>query len=576
MQRYFPVLDWLSRYTKADFPRDLGAGLSVGILLVPQGMAYAMIAGLPPVYGLYASLFPLLIYAIFGTSRHLGIGPVAMDSLLVAAGLGIIGASGPEEYILLAIALAFFVGSLQFVLGLLRMGFLVNFLSRPVISGFISAAALIIILSQLKHLFGTKIAESNKVYELIINAFEALPNIQAFDFLIGLAGILLIILLRKWNRKFPGILLVVVLGILASFLLDLESKGVRLVGAIPMGLPSFAVPEINLELILKLWPIALTLAMIGYLEAVSIGKGIEDKSNEDRLDANQELRALGLSNMLGSFFQSYPVTASFSRSALLFDAGARSNLAGLISGLVVVVTLLFLTPVFYYLPKAVLASIIMVTVFRLIDVAYARSLWFRRRDEFFILLGTFLLTLFIGITEGILVGVLLSLLLMLYRTSKPHFAVLENIKGTDYYRNVTRFPEDQDIREDLLIVRFDDQLYFGNCNFFKKQLLRYVKEKGPSLKAVILNAEPINYIDSTATRMLLKTITKLREEGKEFYITGAIGPLRDIIFDSDLKEVIPKSHLFVRIVEAVAYHDGKEALSPIQKKVMQQTKRSGN
>ncbi len=576
MQRYFPVLDWLSRYTKADFPRDLGAGLSVGILLVPQGMAYAMIAGLPPVYGLYASLFPLLVYAFFGTSRHLGIGPVAMDSLLVAAGLGILGASGPEEYILLAIALAFFVGSIQFVLGLLRMGFLVNFLSRPVISGFISAAALIIVLSQLKHLFGTNIPESNRIYELIINAFKALPDVQLFDFLIGFVGILIIVLMRRWIPRFPGILLVVVLGILSAFVFDLEARGVRLVGAIPMGLPSFSVPDLNVDLVVKLWPIALTLAMIGYLEAISIGKGIEDKSNEDRLDANQELRALGLSNMFGSFFQSYPVTASFSRSALLYDSGARSNLSGLISGAVVVVTLLFLTPVFYYLPKAVLASIIMVTVFRLIDVAYARSLWFRRRDEFFILLGTFLLTLFIGITEGILIGVLLSLLLMLHRTSNPHFAVLENIKGTDYYRNVDRFSEDQHVRADLLIVRFDDQLYFGNCSFFKKQLFKYAKEKGPALKAVILNAEPINYIDSTAAKMLYKTISKLKDEGKEFYITGAIGPLRDIIFSSNLKEVIPKTHLFVRIVEAVAFYDGKESLSPIQKKVSQQTKRPGN
>ncbi|MCX2720621.1 SulP family inorganic anion transporter [Lentiprolixibacter aurantiacus] len=576
MQGFLPVLDWISRYTRADIPRDLGAGLSVGILLVPQGMAYAMIAGLPPVYGLYASLFPLLVYTFFGTSRYLGIGPVAMDSLLVAAGLGIIGASSPAEYIALAIALAFFVGAIQLVLGLLRMGFLVNFLSRPVISGFISAAALIIMLSQLKHLFGAKIAESNRIYELIINAFEALPHIQPIDFTIGLLGILIIILIRKWNPRFPGILLVVVLGISAAFLFNLEAKGVRLVGAIPMGLPGFSMPELNVELVEKLWPIALTLAMIGYLEAVSIAKGIEDKSNEDRLDANQELRALGLSNMIGSFFQSYPVTASFSRSALLYDAGARSNLSGLISGLVVVATLLFLTPVFYFLPKAVLASIIMVTVFRLIDVAYARILWFRRRDEFFILVGTFLLTLFVGITEGILIGVLLSLVLMLHRTSKPHFAILENIRGTDYYRNVDRFSEDQHIREDLLIIRFDDQLYFGNCSFFKRQLFKYVKEKGPALKAVILNAEPINYIDSTATQMLLKAITKLREEGREFYITGAIGPLRDIIFNSELINVIPKSHLFVRIVEAVAYFDGKEALSPIQKKVTQQTKKSGN
>ncbi len=572
MQGYFPVLDWLSRYTKADFPSDLGAGLSVGVLLVPQAMAYAMIAGLPPVYGLYAALFPILIYTLFGTSRYLGIGPVAMDSLLVAAGLGMIGANSPAEYISLAIGLAFLVGAIQLILGILQMGFLVNFLSRPVISGFISAAAVIIILSQLKHLFGVDFQNSNRIYELVFNAAEAVPSIQVYDFIIGIIGIALIVLLQKWKPKFPGILLVVVLGILSAYLFNLESKGVSLVGRIPTGLPIWTIPEVNLDIVLKLWPIALTLALIGYLEAISIGKGIEERNNEDHMDANQELRALGLSNLFGSFFQSYPVTASFSRSALLNATGAKSNIAGLISGILVVVTLLFLTPVFYFLPKAILASIIMVTVFKLIEVSYARTLWLVRRDEFYILMGTFLITLIIGITQGILVGVLLSLLLMVYRTSKPHFAVLANIKGTDYYRNVDRFSDDIEVRPDLLIIRFDAQLYFGNASYFKRRLLRYVDKKGPDLKGVVLNAEAINYIDSTATRMLVKTILKLKERGLEFYITGAIGPIRDIVFSSDIIEVVPKTHMFVRIMEAVAYHDQQESPSPMREKVVQQRK----
>ena len=405
-----------------------------------------------------------------------------------------------------------------------------------------------------------------------MNAVDAIPSIQIYDLIIGLLGIILIVLLRKWKPRFPGILLAVVLGMLSAYVFDLESKGVKLVGQIPTGVPIWAVPEVDLNIVLKLWPIALTLALIGYLEAISIGKGIEEKNNEDHIDANQELRALGLSNLLGSFFQSYPVTASFSRSALLNETGARSNIAGLISGILVVVTLLFLTPVFYFLPKAILASIIMVTVFRLIEVSYARSLWFLRRDEFYILMGTFVITLFIGITQGILVGALLSLLLMVYRTSKPHFAVLANIKGTDYYRNVDRFSEDIDVRPDLLIIRFDAQLYFGNATYFKRRLLRYVDKKGPGLKGVILNAEAINYIDSTATRMLVKTIIKLKERGLDFYITGAIGPIRDIVFSSDIIDVVPKTHLFVRIMEAVAYHDQQESPSPMREKVVQQRK----
>ncbi|MBT8322574.1 MAG: STAS domain-containing protein, partial [Eudoraea sp.] len=463
----------------------------------------------------------------------------------------------------------------QLILGILQMGFLVNFLSKPVISGFISAAALIIILSQLKHLFGVDIENSNRIYELLTNAVEAFPRIQVYDFIIGVIGIMLIVILRKWKPKFPGILLVVVLGILSAYLFNLEALGVSLVGKIPIGLPVWDVPKVSLDIVLKLWPIALTLALIGYLEAISIGKGIEEKNNEDRIDANQELRALGLSNLLGSFFQSYPVTASFSRSALLNETGSRSNIAGLISGILVVLTLLFLTPVFYFLPKAILASIIMVTVFKLIEVSYARTLWFLRRDEFYILLGTFIITLFIGITQGILVGVLLSLLLMVYRTSKPHFAVLANIKGTDYYRNVDRFSEDIEVRPDLLIIRFDAQLYFANAAYFKRRLLRYIDKKGPELKGVILNAEAINYMDSTATRMLVKTISKLRERGLDFYITGAIGPIRDIVFSSDIIEVVPKTHLFVRIMEAVAYHDQQESPSPMREKVVQQRKGPG-
>ena len=570
MQKFLPFLQWLPNYKSTFFRKDLVAGLTVAIVLIPQAMAYAMIAGLPPVYGLYASLFPLLIYAFLGTSKHLGIGPVAIDSLLVAAGLGTLAIAGIENYISMAIFLAFTVGTMQLLLGLFRMGFLVNFLSKPVINGFTTGAVIIIIFSQVKHLLGTAIKNSSKFHELAINVLNGLGQTNLYDFAIGFAGILLIVLLKKWDRRIPAILIAVIFGILAVRLLDLEASGVELVGAVPTGLPFFQVPEITLANLLSIWPIALTIALVGYLEAISIGRAIEERNNEDRIDANQELVALGMSNVVGSFFQSYPVTASFSRSAINDASDVKSNISGFITMLLVVLTLLFLTPLFYYLPKAILASIIMVSVFGLIDKEYPKTLWKSRKDEFLIWSLTLLLTLFVGIPQGILIGVLLSLLLMVFRTSKPHFAVLGNIKNSDYYKNVNRFDEEVIVRNDLLIVRFDSQLYFGNKNYFKKELFKQIDLKGNQLKGVILNAEAINYIDSSAADMLIKVINEIHDRGLQFIIAGAIGPTRDIIFSSGIIDALHKDYLFVRTKEAVDFFDDPKAVSLLRDVVAHQ------
>lgn len=576
MQKFFPFLQWLTNYKKTNFSKDLVAGLTVGIVLIPQGMAYAMIAGLPPVYGLYASIFPLLVYMFLGTSKNVVVGPVAMDSLLVAAGLGALAISGIENYITMAIFLAFMVGAIQLFLGISRMGFLVNFLSKPVISGFTSAAALIIIFSQLKHLLGAPIERSNKFHQLILNAFEKVAETNLIDFAIGFIGILIIVGLKKWSKKIPSILLVVILGILAVYFLNLEAYGVKVVGAIPTGLPSFQVPNITLENTLNIWPIALTLALVGYLETISIGKALEEKEGKETIDANQELVALGTSNIVGSFFQSYGSTASFSRSAINFESGVKTNLAAIFAVILVVLTLLFLTPLFYFLPNAVLASIIMVSVFKLIDLSYAKNLWNNRKDEFVVLVVTFLITLFIGIPQGILIGVLFSLLLMVYRTSNPHFAVLENIEGSEYYKNVKRFGDEIVSRDDLLIVRFDAQLYFGNADFFKRQIFREIDDKGKDLKGVILNAEAINYIDSSSAQMLKKVITEIHNRDLQFYIAGAIGPTRDIIFSSGIIKELRKEHLFVKTKDAVAYFENPGCLSDLQEKVAYQNRIHGN
>ena len=567
MQRIFPFLQWLPTYKKGWFTQDLVAGLTVGILLVPQGMAYAMIAGMPPVYGLYAALVPILVYAFLGTSRQLAIGPVAMDSLLVAAGLGTLALTGVENYISMALLLAFMVGVIQFLLGLLRMGFLVRFISRPVISGFTSAAALIIIFSQLKHFFGVDIPTSDRFHKSVINVFMAIPESNIYDLMIGVGGMVLILLFKWWNKRIPAILVVVVLGILAVYFFKLDASGVHIIGEVPDGLPSFSLPEFSWSKLKGLFSIAIALALIGYTEAIGIGKAIEEKNNTTYIDANKELLALGSANIIGSFFQSYLASASFSRSAVNDSEGGKTQIAALISMLIVLLTLLFFTQLFFFLPKAALASIIMVSVVGLIDISYPKVLWQFRKDEFIVVLATFVFTLSIGLPEGILLGVLLSLLFMLYRTSKPHFAVLGNLKGSEYYRNVDRFGGDIDLRPDLLVVRFDSQLYFGNKDYFEKQLFRCIDAKGNGLKGVILNAEPITYIDSTAVIMLANAIHKIQMRDIKFFVAGAIGPTRDIIFKSRIIDVLPDEHLFERTKEAVDYFDNPNSLTQVGVKI---------
>lgn len=553
--------------------KDLIAGFTVGIVLVPQGMAYAMIAGLPPVYGLYTALIPVLAYVFLGTSRKVAMGPVAMDSLLVAAALGSFAVSSLSDYIGLAVVLVLIVGATQFLLGILRMGFLVNFLSKPVISGFTSAAAIIIIVSQFKHLLGINVPNSNHFHEILSLTVQEIGNTNPFDLGLGVLGILIIFGFKRWKKSFPAVLLVVVLGIMAVYFFQLDSFGMKLVGEVSKGLPTFEVPKITFENLNSLWPMGVALALVGYLETISIGKALEEKSGEETIEPNQELIALGMSNMLGSFFQAYASTASFSRSAINQESGAKTNLAGLFSVILVVLTLLFFTPVFRFLPNTVLASIIMVSVFGLIDFKYAKYLWADRKDEFAVLSVTFLVTIFIGITQGIVVGVLLSLLLMVYRTSKPHFAELGNLKGSDYYKNINRFNDEVEIRKDLLIVRFDSQLYFGNSGYFKKKLLKQIKGKGTDLKAVILNAEAITYIDATGADVLSKLIHEIHEMGLQFYIVGAIGPIRDIIFTTSIINELQKEFLFVTTKEAVDYIDKALQLSSIGAKVAHENRK---
>lgn len=554
LKNYLPILDWTKNYSNKHLKGDISAGLTVGVMLIPQGMAYAMIAGLPPIYGLYASTIPLIIYAIFGTSRQLAVGPVAMVSLLTAAGIGAIAEGGTETYLALAILLAFLVGGIQFLLGAFRLGFLVNFLSHPVISGFTSAAALIIGLSQLKHLLGIDLARSHHVHEIIIQAAENIGSIHWITLGIGLGGIVLILIAKRINKSIPGPLLAVIFGILLVFGFGLTSTGVKIVGSVPDGLPSFAFPDLNFNNIELLLPTALAISLVSFMESIAVAKAIQAKHKDYKVSPNQELIGLGLANLGGSLFQSYPVTGGFSRTAVNDQAGAKTGLAAIISAVLIILTLLFLTPLFYYLPKAILASVIMVAVFGLIDYKEALHLWKSNRSDFWILMATFIATLALGIEQGIGIGVILSLAMIIYRTSKPHIAELGNVPGTIFYRNKNRF-DNVSIQNDILIVRIDAQMYFANSNYIRESIESLLQNRGKGIKAVIINSDSINNLDSSAIHTLDDMITDFKNQGIQVMFSGVKGPVRDAMVKADMIDKVGKENFFMSVQSAVDRHN---------------------
>ncbi|WP_372793403.1 SulP family inorganic anion transporter [Lutibacter sp.] len=552
----FPIFEWLPNYNKSWLKGDLSAGLTVGIMLVPQGIAYAMIAGLPPIYGLYTAMIPQIIYAIFGTSRQLAVGPVAMDSLIVASGVATLAEIGTENFIEFAILLAFMMGFLQVIFGLFKLGFLVNFLSRPVISGFTSAAALIIAFSQLKHLLGVNIQSDNKLHSLIIELFQHLKDINYIAFAIGGISILILIFFKRITTKIPAALVVVVFGILAVKYLKLDEAGVQIIGNIPEGLPSFKMPSFNIEIMKELFPIALTLSFIAFLEAISVAKAIELKHNNTyKVIANKELIAIGMGNIIGSFFQTYPATGGLSRTAVNNEVGAKTPMAAIIASVVIGLTLLYLTPVFYYLPKSIIAAIIIVAVYGLLDFKVPKQILKYSKRELIILNSTLIITAVVGIKEGIFIGVILSISMLIYRSTKPHIAILGKVSGTHFYRNIERFEGLLEVHEAILIIRFDAQLYFANVQYFKDKLDEYVTEKGANLKLIIIDGESINSIDSSGVYMLYEIIKKYNNLNIDIAFTGMKGPVRDVFEKSEIMKEISYKNCFMSIQEAVDSFD---------------------
>lgn len=552
-----PISQSLQHYSRTDFLKDLVAGLTTAFVLIPQSMAYAMLAGLPPHVGLYAAAFPLLPYVLLGTSPSLAVGPIALDSLLTATAVSAIAATGTTQYWQCAIVLALMVGCFQVLLGMFRAGFVANALSQPVIAGFTAAAALIISFNQLKLLLGIPLARSTAIHAIILQAFANWQRIHVITLITGILAIVYLLLLKKYKPKFPRALFLLVGGVCAVAFFDVDQNGLAVIGSVPSGLPKPSLPDIDLELIQALLPSAFVISLVGFVEAFSVAKSL-NKPNHPDLRANQELVALGYSNIVSGWFQAFPISGGFSRSAVNSNAGAVSQVAALITAFVVLLTLMFLTQLVALIPTVILGAIIVTAVLGLIDIKQLKKYWHIRRSDFWLYTLTFGVTLAFGIQQGILAGVFFSLLWFIAATSKPHIAVLGWLEKEDIYRNVERFPEAIQT-PGVLMIRFDAPLFFANTNYLKNQVKLLESQMKTKLEVVVINAAAIGRIDATGADTLMQMATELKSRKISLYLANVRGPVRDVLFKAGFFEIIPESHMIPEL------RHWREKYSPIQK-----------
>lgn len=545
LRRLLPILEWLPRYRRADLAGDLTAGATTAVLLIPQAMAYAMLAGLPPIVGLYAAIAPPVVYALFGSSSKLAVGPVAMDSLLVAAALSSVTLADGETTVVVAAALAVMVGLTQVAMGALRLGFVVNFLSRPVLGGFTAAAAVVIAASQLGALLGVRSPATTGLHTILGDLWAARAAVHFPTLLVGLVAVGALVALGRFRGK---ALAVVVFALVASAALDLPGHGVAVLGAIPPGLPTPAVPWLSGETALTLAPAALTIALLSFMEAISSGLAVAGA--DERPDADRELVALGFSNVASGLLRGYPIAGGLSRTAINAEAGARTGMAGVLTAALVIVALLVLTPLLHGLPRAALAAIIVVAVVGLIDRELPRTLLRLRPRELGTYAVTFVATLTLGITVGLALGVVLSLGLFILRTTRPHTAVLGRLPGTTVYRNRQRFPDAQAV-PGLVIVRFDAQLYFANAAYLRTTLLRLIAEAPPPVRAVVIDASPVHDVDVSALAVLREVHRALAARGIALHFAAVTGPARDMLARSGLQDELGAGHCSFTTHEAV-------------------------
>lgn len=544
LSKYLPILEWGRAYKGETFVNDLVAALIVTIMLIPQSLAYALLAGLPPQVGLYASILPLIIYAVFGTSRQLAVGPVAILSLMTAAAVGKIAASGTEQYIEAAAVLALLSGAILFLFGVFRMGFLANFLSHPVVSAFITASGIIIAASQLKHILGIN-AGGHNLAEILLSITEHIPQTNIPTLIVGASSLAFLFWVRKNLKPLlmsigiedktatiiarSGPVFAVIAGILAVALLGLHHEGVKILGDVPRELPRIGVPRFDRNLWLQLLGSAALISLLGFVESVSVGQTLAAKKRQ-RIDPNQELVALGAASMSAGVSSGYPVTGGLARSAVNFDAGAETPAAGAFTAIGIALATVFLTPFLYFLPQAVLAATIIVAVLSLVDFHEIVKVWNYSKTDFSVMAATILVTLGFGVELGVVAGIVLSVLLFLYKTSRPHFAIVGLVPGTEHFRNIKR--HDVITSERVLTIRIDENLYYANARFLEDVIYGEISER-PGVTDLILMFSAVNSVDASGLESIEAINQRLKDANVTLHLSEVKGPVMDRLSKTD-------------------------------------------
>ncbi len=561
LRRTLPILDWGRRYDRGTLTNDLIAAVIVTVMLVPQSLAYAMLAGLPPQIGLYASMLPLVAYMVFGTSRTLAVGPVAVISLMTAAAISQIAEPGSPEFVAMAAALAFLSGLMLVLMGVFRLGFLAGLLSRPVISGFITASGILIAVSQLKHILGVQ-AGGNTLPDMLAGLYHARHGVNFYALAVGVGTVVFLLFVRS---RLKGLLLrlglgrslaellvrlgpiaAIVVTIAVAVVFDLGARGVPLVGAIPQGLPPLALPDLSLATLTTLAGPALLLSVVGFVESISIAQTLAAKRRQ-RIVPNQELIGLGVANLASGLSSGYPVTGGFARSVVNFDAGAETPAAGFYTAIGIALVTLFLTPFLAHLPQATLAATIIIAVLSLVDIAAIRRVYAYSRPDFIAICATILVTWIWGVEIGVVAGVVVSLALHLQRTSRPHMAIVGQMPGTEHFRNVARHQVITDAS--VLGLRIDESLYFGNCHYLEDTILKMVAER-PAVRHLVLMCPAVNSIDSSALESLDEINRRLGEAGVSLHLSEVKGPVMDRLQRSDFLSKLT-GRVFLSQMEAV-------------------------
>lgn len=546
-----PAYPWLQQYKKSTARYDILAALTVSSLLIPQAMAYAMLAGVPPSYGLLACIIPLIVYALFASSKHLIVSPIAVVSLLIAGGVVHWHEPFSEPYVKAVLTLSFLVGLIQLLLGVFKAGFIVNLLSMPVIKGFTMAAAIIIGVNQLKYLSGISAPRSSNVFVAISNLVNNISSLQWQALLLGIFGLAFLIAGKRFFPGRPTALLLVIISICICYFTAWYPI-IPIVGYVEASMPGFVLPDLRWDSVKNLFPLAIAISFVGFTQSLAVANSLRKKHKTYRVIPRQELKALGLASLIGSFFQSIPVHGSLAGSAINEESGARTNMSAIMVAGIFALSLLLVAPVFYYIPMATLSAIIFMAVIRLLSFREIIDLWKVSRRDCVLLLTTLMGTLLVGITDGILLGIFFSIILLIYRSMQPNIVELGRLRGTTHYRDTERH-NDVEIHPDILVFRADVELNFTNINLFREMLEQKVKARAKPIKLIILNANGIGNIDTTAMEALEEIILEYQLSGIKWNFAGVRGPVRDQFERFGMFHRLGANHFFLTIYEAVVF-----------------------